>query len=280
VPEFGVPEPAPEVPDAPPEAPEDSAEAIDLETIDIEWPWLQKAVEALKAEEAVAADAEQPDDPPDVGVADETADGEEVWDESPEDEPADESADDAEPPDRKKSPLRRAFSVAGTVLTVGTVAFVVFLFAVLLLGRRDGVDGVSLFGYRMFMVLSGSMEPEYPEGSVVFTRETPVEEIAPGDVITFYSRTLGELITHRVVSVEPFASAGYTYVTKGDANEKEDSGHAYSWDVVGTVRFKVPLLGYAVDRLRTVWGLIFLVILPATIIIVVELIKLIRFSKE
>jgi signal peptidase len=272
VPESGVPGPTPEAP-----------ETVDLETIDIEWPWLQKAVEALKEEEA--ADAEQPEylDEPAADVSDEpeAADGEDVWDESSEDE--EDESEDAPPDDDaapQKSPLRRVLSTAGTVLTVAIVAFVLFLFAVLLLGRREGVNGVSLLGYRMFMVLSGSMEPEYPEGSVVFTRETPFEDIAPGDVITFYSPVLEDLVTHRVVSAEFLDPDGYAYVTKGDANAREDDQRAYSWDVLGTVRFKVPFLGYVVDLLRTVWGLIFLVILPATIIIVVELIRLIRFSKE
>ncbi|MDR1157984.1 MAG: signal peptidase I [Oscillospiraceae bacterium] len=181
---------------------------------------------------------------------------------------------------KKKSPLRRAFGILGTVLTVLVVAFVLFLFAVLLLGRRSGVNGVSLLGYRMFMVLSGSMEPAYPVGSVVFTQEIPPEDVAPGDVITYYSRNLEELVTHRVVSIEPMGPSDFVYVTKGDANDRADSERSYSWDLLGVVRFQIPFLGYVVDQLRTIWGLIFLVILPATIIIVVELIKLIRFSKE
>ena len=57
-----------------------------------------------------------------------------------------------------------------------------------------------VFGYKPEVVLSGSMTPLFPEGSVIYYKYVPFESIQEGDVITFVS---GEaVITHRVVGVD------------------------------------------------------------------------------
>ena len=77
-----------------------------------------------------------------------------------------------------------------------------------------------LAGLQIFEVVSGSMEPAIPTGSIVYVEETEPSQAEEGDVIAFYSATgSGAVITHRVVQNRVVSGE---LITKGDANEKED----------------------------------------------------------
>lgn len=98
-----------------------------------------------------------------------------------------------------------------------------------------------LFGIKVFAVATGSMEPVYRVGSLVFSQEAPPEEIRAGDCITYRLGT--ETITHRVVAVD---SEKKEFITQGDRNELQDPPVAFA-DLIGkTSNFSMPLLGYLV----------------------------------
>ena len=67
------------------------------------------------------------------------------------------------------------------------------------------------FGYTPFAVLSGSMEPEFPVGSMVFVRQVEPTDIAVGDNATFY-RSDGAVVTHQVYEIDPVAQTIGTQV--------------------------------------------------------------------
>lgn len=104
--------------------------------------------------------------------------------------------------------------------------------------------GVRLVGLEVFTVLSGSMAPLYPAGSLLYVREAQIDEIAPGDVITFaWSEEL--IATHRVVDLVPGQTASQiSYRTKGDANDTEDSTLVSYDNVIGKPVFMIPKLGF------------------------------------
>lgn len=73
-----------------------------------------------------------------------------------------------------------------------------------------------VFGYQPYSVLSGSMEPRYHVGSLIFVRPVKPEEIKTGDAVTFTLPGQEKTVaTHRVVRIDPKAK---TFTTKGDAN--------------------------------------------------------------
>ena len=97
-----------------------------------------------------------------------------------------------------------------------------------------------LLGYTQYAVISGSMEPNIPVGSIVYDKEAEPEELEIGDVITY--RLSGDtLVTHRIVAID---EAAQTVQTKGDANESEDGAPVPYSEIVGLKAFHVPLLGY------------------------------------
>ena len=123
------------------------------------------------------------------------------------------------------------------------VALVVVL-ALLLAGAR-------LVGLQVFTVLSGSMEPAYHTGSLIYVKKIDTTDIHPGTVITFM---LDEdtVATHRVAGIVPDEEdpTVIRFRTKGDANEAEDGGLVHYKNVIGTPIFSIPCLGYVADYIQ------------------------------
>ena len=107
-----------------------------------------------------------------------------------------------------------------------------------------------LFGYTPYAVLSGSMEPELPVGSMVYVHETDPTALQPGDVVTFY-RSDGAVVTHQVYEVDAEAR---TIGTQGIAN-KDAQATSFS-GVIGIAAFCIPYLGYAEAFCTTPSGLL------------------------
>lgn len=108
-----------------------------------------------------------------------------------------------------------------------------------------------LLGYTELAVLTGSMTPTIPVGSLIYIKETEPAQLQPGDVVTY--RLEGDtMVTHRVVEIDP--EAGYL-VTQGDANEAPDGQITFD-RVVGKMDFHIPYLGYLSLNIRTKTGII------------------------
>lgn len=93
-----------------------------------------------------------------------------------------------------------------------------------------------------FVVLSGSMEPAIPTGSLIFTFQD--EQILTGDIITFQKKDA--IITHRVIG-----QTQDRYMTKGDANSLVDAGTVSMTQIIGKVFFHIPYLGYLITFLQS-----------------------------
>lgn len=126
--------------------------------------------------------------------------------------------------------------------------------------------------YKLYTVLSGSMEPEIKTGSVVFVKPQP--KYLHGDIITFTDpKSPKATVTHRIFSVQE-ATPGAYIITKGDANKTPDTDPRDYKNILGKVYFSIPYVGYPVNYAKTRDGLIFLVIIPITIIIYSELLTI------
>ena len=101
-------------------------------------------------------------------------------------------------------------------------------------------------GYRPQPVLTGSMEPVLPVGSLAIAKAVPAPTIEKGDVITFARPgASGQTITHRVVAI---AGQGRDrrFTTRGDANPSHDPWTVQLPGSVGEHVATVPYVGYAV----------------------------------
>lgn len=135
--------------------------------------------------------------------------------------------------------LKKICGFLSTILLI-----VLFALAVLLIGPN-------LLGMKSFAVLSGSMEPKIPVGSIVFVDEVESATLQTGDVIT-YNLSGSTMVTHRVVEVDV---ENQSIITKGDANEVEDGAPVSFSQVVGKMKMHVPYLGYISIYIRTPLGI-------------------------
>lgn len=111
------------------------------------------------------------------------------------------------------------------------------------------------FGVRPVAVISGSMEPGIPVGSMAFIREVPAGEMHVGEVVTVERpRDLG-LVTHRLVSTTEREPGVYEYVLRGDANDSDDP-QPYVVETVGRYLGHAILLGYLTIVLQSANGLL------------------------
>lgn len=134
--------------------------------------------------------------------------------------------------------LKKIWNIVTTV-----VVCVVALLALLLVSAR-------ILGLQTFVVLSGSMEPYYHVGSVIYVKEVPPETLRVGDDISF--RIAGDTVaTHRIVEILPdvTGSPGLRFRTKGTANTTTDEP-VHQSKVLGKVVGTIPLLGYLFDFVK------------------------------
>lgn len=114
----------------------------------------------------------------------------------------------------------------------------------------------SFFGYKNFIVLTGSMKPVINEGDIVFVKET--NEINEDDIISF--KVENSVVTHRVVDIK-YIEGEKVFLTKGDNNTGIDNELIKEKDIEGKFSFKIPFIGKVILFLRTKTGLFTLLIL-------------------
>lgn len=124
-----------------------------------------------------------------------------------------------------------------------------------------------IFGYRPTAVLTGSMEPVYHVGSVIFVKEVAPEDVEVGDVITFSTPGMSYPTTHRVISIDKDKQV---FVTQGEANNVADGEIAFSRLLGRPASISIPLVGYISHSIQTsmtgklvAGGVVLLVILLA-----------------
>lgn len=158
---------------------------------------------------------------------------------------------------RKKGfEMKKIWNIVSTFL-VG----IIVLFAVFLMGSR-------LVGYQVFNVISGSMEPEYSVGDLIYVKKVNVKDIKVGMPITFVLNEDLVVATHRVVEID---AENQHFYTKGDANETVDSAPVHFNNVIGVPKFSIPLLGYASDFVQNPPGTYITVGVGAILILLVFL---------
>ena len=171
----------------------------------------------------------------------------------------------------KKNKFAKFLAVVGNTLLV-LLILVGILIAFSLLPIKNN--------YKILAVTSGSMEPAIGVGSLAIIR--PASDYKVDDIITYKKPNASsdkETTTHRIVEVSESAGSTF-YKTKGDANENADTALVNADQVVGKYYFSVALLGYLIKYLKSLPGLILIIIIPATIIIYEEARKIGKEMKE
>jgi signal peptidase len=145
---------------------------------------------------------------------------------------ADDTADEDAPPTRHP-----VLSGIWTGITYGLLGLTLLLAALVIV-----VPMVA--GAVPLTILSGSMEPTMPVGSLAVVRPVETDEVQIGDVITYLPNPEDPTaITHRVIAIDNNQDGTRTFTTQGDANDSPDDP-VQDFQVRGEVWYTIPWLGY------------------------------------
>ena len=135
--------------------------------------------------------------------------------------------------------IKKVWNAITTVLVI-----LIVILAVLLVGVR-------LAGFQVFTVLSGSMEPTYHVGSLIYVKDVDYRQLEAGDVITFMLDE-NTVATHRIIQVVPDEDEPEVlrFATQGDANDAPDGTLVHYKNVIGTPVFTIPQLGYVANYIQ------------------------------
>ena len=161
--------------------------------------------------------------------------------------------------------LKKIWNIVSTALVVLMV-----LCAVFLMGSR-------LIGYECYTVISGSMEPKYMVGDLIYVKEVDVNSIEVGDDITFILNEDLVVATHQVVRVD---AENQRFYTKGIANEIEDQDPVHFNNVIGVPQFSIPKLGYVSDFVQNPPGMYITIGVGVILILLVFLPDMFGKKKE
>ncbi|HBN84434.1 MAG TPA: signal peptidase I [Clostridiales bacterium] len=176
--------------------------------------------------------------------------------------------------EKEKAAFRPVIKIIGNIVFILLLLILTFMTVFMIQSKING-NKTPYRGYRSYIVLSGSMNPAFDTGSVVFVKSIQPEDIKTGDIVTFKTTASSNTTTtHRIVEVHD--KQGLSFTTKGDANDIADPARLMPEQVIGKVRFTIPYLGYLLHFASTRLGTYLLVILPLTIIILLEIIKIIK----
>ena len=154
--------------------------------------------------------------------------------------------------------LKKIWDLVSTVVVVCIV-----ILALLLVGVR-------IAGYDVYTILSGSMEPTYHVGSIIYVKSVDYRDLTVGDPITFLLDE-NTVATHRIVEIIPDEEdpTVLRFRTKGDANANADGGLVHYKNIIGRPDFTIPYLGYVANYIQNppgtyvaiAFGIIFLLLM-------------------
>lgn len=132
--------------------------------------------------------------------------------------------------------------------------------------------GVRLVGLQPYVVLSGSMEPKYHVGSLVYVQKVDYKDLKVGDDIT-YMVSEDTIVTHRIIEVLPDAEDPEVirYFTQGIANDVPDAVSVHYKNIIGSPLFSIPYLGYVSNYIQNPPGTYVALAAAAVLVILVFL---------
>lgn len=167
---------------------------------------------------------------------------------------------------------KKAFKICTILFKIVVFLLMVgFILSVCL--QRFSNNKLSIFNYRMFTVISGSMEPKYKIGDVLIAKELKPEKIKVGDTISYLGRVgsfRDKVVTHQVTKIEKIDSK-YVFHTKGLTNIVEDP-IVHENQLYGKVIYKSKIISLVYKIVSTNVGFYLFIIIPIVYIISSEII--------
>ncbi len=126
----------------------------------------------------------------------------------------------------------------GIGVSAGLLAFVVLVAAM-------AIVVPALSGSTPMTILTGSMTPAYPPGTLIIVKPVDANTLVIGDPITYQIESgKPAVVTHRIVAVTSVSDGTRTFTTQGDANNAPDDTPVTPVQIRGKVWYSIPYLGW------------------------------------
>lgn len=152
------------------------------------------------------------------------------------------------------------------IAVISEIVFYILIIAMALgafwIHNNKSGEPISIAGYSFFTVLTGSMESEIPQGSLVISKKVDEKNLKVGDDITFKANQ-NTIITHRIITIiEDYQNTGMrAFETQGVMNEKPDKNLVKEANVIGKVVYHNKLLGQTLKYIGENWMFIIFVLI-------------------
>ena len=156
-----------------------------------------------------------------------------------------------------------------SILVIIVLLPILFINGIIVVNSFVNPDKIpSFFGWKPFIVLSGSMESNIMPGDIVVVKETDTSDLKENDIIAFKSGDI--VITHRIVEIVK-ENGKLRFVTQGDNNNTKDSDFVLPENVEGIYKFKIGKLGNLAMFIQTPIGMVVSLSIPLFLFILVHL---------
>ena len=159
---------------------------------------------------------------------------------------------------QKKNLIKR---ILVKLIYILVLPIIIWNLAIIIQTLQNPNETPSVFGIKIFCIISGSMEPNISINDLLIIKEVSQNEINSKDIISFTVN--GETITHRIENISTDESGDLVYTTKGDANNIEDADTIKFEDIEGKYIGKIPKIGKIILALKskTTLGIVLLVLI-------------------
>lgn len=181
----------------------------------------------------------------------------------------------------KKIKENKALKIIGNIL-YSILFLIVVLMLIIVIIQRTSNNSISIGGYRIFAVATGSMVPKYEVGDVLISKEIEPSEIKVGDTVVYKGEVGGfkdKFVTHQIQSINKQEDGTYKFITKGISNIEADPEISET-QVYGKIIYKVKTLSLISKLISNVYVFYFFVFVPIAIIIYKQIRNLIREDEE
>jgi signal peptidase len=184
-----------------------------------------------------------------------------------------------------KKALKIFKEIFSTLLLILTICIMVFtVVSVKTFDRNDR----SIFGYKASIVLSDSMSAtDFGAGDLIIVKEVDPSTLQEGDIISYFSRNssnFGENVTHKIRSLATDEEGNLGFVTYGTTTDTDDENIVRYEDINGKYVKSFPRVGEFFTFLKTVPGYICFILIPFSILILVQAVDTVvlfkRYRKE
>lgn len=164
----------------------------------------------------------------------------------------------------KEKKENKVFKVFKYIIYSILIIVLLINFTIIIKSKTSKDKVPSVFGYKPFIVLSGSMQPNIKIGDLVFVKSSKVENLNVNDIIAFKTND-NTVTTHRIIDIDTTTKGERCFITKGDSNNVKDDELVCKNNLEGKMVKRIPKLGKFISFIQQPLG--FLIMMMTIFII-------------